>query len=441
MNKTHKFKLLPAVWMLPERELIKLEDIYRSYFSGQIGISDFQPEDDNPFIEDLPASFSMAGNIAVLNIAGPITPETDIFTYLFGGTGLDVLARDFKQLINDENVTGIVLKINSPGGNAFGVQEFSNLVFESRNIKPIFAHSGTTMASAAQYIASAASQTFISDNAVISGSIGVRTSHIDISELEKMAGIKVTDIADGEFKTLESPHLPLSAEGRADIERQINHIGKSFRDDIAKFRNTSIENVEQNMAGGKLFIGTQGIDIGLIDGVISMDGLINKAIPEAVRIQSINKLSLSGFENIIQTGKKDGSTPGQVAMEIVAAKKKELNNKTNNSEGGIIVNTADKKFIDTTKEVAEPVKEVAEDTLLTQWNGDIGLRLEFRDNFKAFSAYMRNEKRINNSTGIQPEESMRSLTKRYQEMYNCDEGAAQRIIAREYQADPGITIN
>ena len=87
-----------------------------------------------------PATFEIKEGVGVLPIQGMIIPKSDFFSIFFGGfAALDILERDFLELAGREDVHTIVLDIDSPGGNAFGVQQFANIIYEARNKKPVIA--------------------------------------------------------------------------------------------------------------------------------------------------------------------------------------------------------------------------------------------------------------------------------------------------------------
>lgn len=222
----------------------------------------------------VPETFSVSDGVGVLPIAGMVIPKSDFFTIFFGGfAALDILERDFRILLGREDVHTIVLDIDSPGGNAFGVQQFANLVFDSRNIKSIISVTSGMMASAAMWIGAAAHKTFITGDVTVTGSIGTVTTHTDISEFNKRIGINQTEIAAGKFKRMPSSLAPLDDAGREVLQNQVNEVNAAFLNDIGKFKNIKPSAVNK-MAEGKTFIGSQAIKVGLIDGLLTMDQLL-----------------------------------------------------------------------------------------------------------------------------------------------------------------------
>jgi signal peptide peptidase SppA len=222
-----------------------------------------------------PPTFEIKDGVGVLRIEGMIIPKSDFFSIFFGGfAALDILERDFRELVGREDVHTIVLDIDSPGGDAFGVQQFANIIFEARSKKPIMAVTSGMMASAAMWIGAAAHKTFITGDVTVVGSIGTVTTHTDISELNKKIGITQTEVAAGEFKRVPSMLKPLDAQGEAVLQNQVDQVNSAFTNDMATFKNIKPSAVKR-MAEGKTFIGTQGIKIGPIDGMLTMGQLFD----------------------------------------------------------------------------------------------------------------------------------------------------------------------
>ncbi|MEE9356247.1 MAG: S49 family peptidase [Methylococcaceae bacterium] len=249
----------------------------------------------------VPETFTINDGVGVLPITGMVIPKSDFFTIFFGGfAALDVLERDFRILLGREDVHTILLDIDSPGGNAFGVEQFANLIFNSRNGKVILAVTSGMMASAAMWIGAAAHKTYITGEVTVTGSIGTVTTHTDISEMNKMIGINQEEIVAGEFKRIPSALAPLDDKGRKVLQDQVNQVNAAFVGDIAKFKSVQPSAVKK-MAEGKTFIGSQAIKIGLIDGLSTMGQLfenIGNGVDMIKAVYNNNFNSLNGGQKM-----------------------------------------------------------------------------------------------------------------------------------------------
>lgn len=125
------------------------------------------------------------------------------------------------------------------------------------------------MASAAYWIGSAA-DAVIADKTAMVGSIGVVTVHADLSEADKRSGIKRTVLTAGKYKAIGNNAEPLSKEAGAVIQSELDYIYSVFIDSVARNRSVAVSSVLKNMADGRIFIGRQALDAGLVDQVGSL---------------------------------------------------------------------------------------------------------------------------------------------------------------------------
>jgi signal peptide peptidase SppA len=223
------------------------------------------------------ANYQVVNGVAILDIIGPISQYMSWFTYICGGCSTDWLAYDFKQALADPNVSSIILRTNSPGGAVHGTPDVANLIYNSRDIKPVYAFCEGMMCSAAWWIGSAASQVYLSGPTNEVGSIGVIAKHVDRSQADKAAGLDVKVMTAGKYKGVGHPHGPLSAEHENILQAELDTLYTTFIDATAQYRGVDAQAVIDTMGEGRIFIGQQAIDVGLADGMMSLDDLIQLA--------------------------------------------------------------------------------------------------------------------------------------------------------------------
>ncbi len=278
MTLKNKIMLFPSLWAILETELTKLETLYSGFTADTLaGIE----RDSHVAVDGLEVltpfsspDVTIINNVGVLRIEGPIMQKESIFSMIFGGATLDSLTADFKSLADNDDIDTIVLDIDSPGGTVSGVQDFANLVFDAREKKTIISISSSIMTSAAMWIGAAAEHIFISCGTVVTGSIGVLTTHVDVSQLQADLGIKTTEITAGREKRIASTFAPLTDAGRSSLQSQVDKIMEAFVGDVARFRGVSEQEVKSNMADGKTFIGDNAVKAGLVDDIKTFDLLI-----------------------------------------------------------------------------------------------------------------------------------------------------------------------
>jgi len=237
------------------------------------------------FAEDPQAAepYQLIDGVAVIPIKGPLTKEAGLISWLFSGRSMRGIAAAFEAALADPAARAIVLDVDSPGGTVDGTAELAALIFASRGVKPILAHTDGMIASAAYWIASAADAIYISGDTVDVGSIGVVATHIDYSKADERYGEKWTEITAGRYKRIASSHRPLTEEGAGWLQGQVDYLYAVFVDAVARHRGIETEEALA-MADGKIYIGRQAMEAGLVDGIEAFPDIIDLAVSAAQRI-------------------------------------------------------------------------------------------------------------------------------------------------------------
>ena len=208
--------------------------------------------------------------VGILNLEGPIFPKANLMTELSGATSLETFRSDFRGLLTNDSVNSIVINVDSPGGVSDLVMEMAAEIREGRDTKPIFSIANTMAASAAAWIASAATESYITPSGM-GGSIGVYLVHVDRTEQEKMLGLKKTVIKAGEVKA--AGEEPLTEATRSNLQAMVDDCYKDFVESIAEGRNLSVKAVKE-FADGGLITPRKAVDLGLFDGIKTFDSLL-----------------------------------------------------------------------------------------------------------------------------------------------------------------------
>ena len=209
--------------------------------------------------------------IAVMHIDGTLTYRSNIWKALFGVDTYNSIENSFEELVNDPSVNGIVLSIDSPGGEIKGVSDLADRIFAARGTKEcgIVAHSAGAMCSAAYWIASACEKVVASPVAQV-GSIGVMG--ILSNDEEKTVTYLRSNLSPN--KNLD-PNTP---EGRSAVEKNLDAMAKVFVESLAKNRGSDFNSVLENYGQGKVFVGQEALEAGMVDAIGSLDSVIEKMI-------------------------------------------------------------------------------------------------------------------------------------------------------------------
>lgn len=208
--------------------------------------------------------------VAIIPVTGPLFRYANLFTMISGASSYELIARDFTTALENPQIKGIILDIDSPGGEVNGVSELSNMVFAARGKKPVVAYASGDAASGAYWIASAADEIVVSETSAL-GSIGV------VGMYQGKSG-KSGKLAEAvEIVSSQSPHKrldPTTDDGRSRLQIRIDSMADVFIETIARNRNVSAENVQNHYGGGDVMIGAKAVSAGLADRVGSLEGLI-----------------------------------------------------------------------------------------------------------------------------------------------------------------------
>ena len=279
--------VLTAPWAIVPAKLDEIQEIYFKHSRGEkIDIATIEAKIGKP-LKNETKSYQVVNDIAVVPIHGVMAKRANLFTQISGGVSTELAMRDIGQALDDPDVKAIVLDIDSPGGVVDGTLELAEFIYEGRDKKKIVAHSDGLMGSAAYWIGSAAHEIYISGDTVQTGSIGVVAKHVDYSKHEEQVGIKTTEIYAGKYKRIASQYEPLSKEGRQNIQEMVDYLYSVFVDSVAKYRGVGSEEVLQNMADGRIFIGKQGIAAGLVNEISTLDKLTGTILPAQVQNKDV----------------------------------------------------------------------------------------------------------------------------------------------------------
>lgn len=267
--------LLNSPWAIVPDKLVQLQGIYADHLKRpKIDIAEIEAQIGHP-LQRKEQGYTVQGKTALIPVDGPIAKKMNLFSQVSGGASTELIKRDFLSAMHDNSVDQIILQIDSPGGTVDGTQELAQTIFGARGKgKKIIAYCDGMMASAAYWIGSAADEIYISSDTAAVGSIGVVATHMDISKAEEKQGVKTTEITAGRYKRISSQHGPLTDEGQAVIQAQVDHLYSVFVADVARNRGVEIGTVLEQMADGRIFIGTQAVEAGLVDGVSTLDTLL-----------------------------------------------------------------------------------------------------------------------------------------------------------------------
>jgi signal peptide peptidase SppA len=213
------------------------------------------------------------GNTAIIPVLGTITYRSDSLMSSSGMTSTQRLSAWLREAMADPAVKNILLDINSPGGTVPGVGEFAAELLAAREKKPIVAFANPMAASAAYWIASAASKIVMLPSGEI-GSIGTFSIHQDLSHALRQEGVTTTIIKAGKYKTEGNPYEPLSEDARANRQERVNALNEIFIRAVAKGRGVTADQVKSGYGEGRMFFADKAVALGMADQVGTIDQVL-----------------------------------------------------------------------------------------------------------------------------------------------------------------------
>lgn len=202
--------------------------------------------------------------IAVIPVHGTLVKRTAGLDAASGLTSYTEIAAMLDSALADPQVAGILLDIDSPGGEASGSFELARRVREATGVKPVWAVANDSAYSAAYAIGSAANRLIVSETGGV-GSIGVIALHIDQSVKDANEGYRYTAVTAGTHKNDFSPHQPLTDEAKAELQAEVDRLYGLFVEHVGSMRTLATDDVRSTEAG--LFFGANAIAAGLADAV------------------------------------------------------------------------------------------------------------------------------------------------------------------------------
>lgn len=202
------------------------------------------------------------GNVAVLDVSGPLIARAVEPVCGVAPISYEGLMLAFDEIEADANITHVVLRLETPGGEAAQVFDLTDRMAELRNSKTLIAMVDDYAYSGGYAIAAACSEIWITRTGG-AGSVGVVIGHREVSEANAKAGIKWTYVHSGAMKVAGNPNEPLSEEARTFMQGESDRLYDLFVGSVAQYRGLSVEAVRATEAG--ILFGQNAIDAGLAD--------------------------------------------------------------------------------------------------------------------------------------------------------------------------------
>lgn len=217
--------------------------------------------------------------IAVYYAEGDIVQDPKAAT-MFGNNNYIAsrkVCKDLEDLMNDDDVKAVVVRINSGGGDAYASEQMWHQMSELRKVKPVVVSMGDYAASGAYYMSAPASWIVAQPN-TLTGSIGIFAVIPDLSGLvTTKLGVRFDEVKTNRNSTFGNLMArPFNAEEKAMLQVSVNRGYSLFRQRVAEGRRLPVESVEK-IAQGRVWLATDALNIKLVDQLGGIDDAVKKA--------------------------------------------------------------------------------------------------------------------------------------------------------------------
>ena len=238
--------------------------------------------------------------VAVLYLEGEITDETGD-----GIVGKDVV-KTLKKIRKDDEVKALVLRVNSPGGSADASEQIWHAI---QNIKadsiPVVVSMGDYAASGGYYISCGADYIY-AEPTTITGSIGIFGTVPNVSKLREKVGLDIDGIATNKHSDLQGNMVlkGMNPEERALMQTMVERGYDLFTSRCAAGRHVEQDYIK-SIGEGRVWLGTKGKEIGIVDEMGNIDDAIAKAV------------ALAGLENYRLTYYPEKTDPYEELLKML----------------------------------------------------------------------------------------------------------------------------
>ncbi|WP_264077817.1 signal peptide peptidase SppA [Mycolicibacterium houstonense] len=217
--------------------------------------------------------------IAVVTLNGPIVSGRggpQVLPIGNSSAGGDTIAAALREAAADDDVSAIVLRVDSPGGSVTGSETIWREVVRARERgKPVVASMGAVAASGGYYVSMAADE-IVANAGTITGSIGVVTGKLVSRELKDKLGVGSDTLRTNTNADAWSSNAPFTDEQQAQIEAETDLVYTDFVERVADGRKLTVEQVDE-VARGRIWTGADAKDRGLVDSLGGLRAAITRA--------------------------------------------------------------------------------------------------------------------------------------------------------------------
>ena len=267
---------------------------------------------------------TVVDGVGIISVQGTLTNTDAWYNRYYNLVSYGEIIEALHQAAADPAVVEVLMDAGSGGGAVSGCLDAVKAMEKIGKIKRITAFSSSLAASAMFWIIAPARERFVTAT-TLAGSVSVVARHVEYSKMMEEMGIKETVIRGGKFKQLANASEPLSEEALKMIQEQVDYTAKVFTESVAGYLGVSYEVMDAKMGQGREFIGQQGVDIGLVTGVSSLEDVFAKIQKRVAKsssnnggVQMTKKYTMAAALAATAAGLPPDGETGKTAEELAA---------------------------------------------------------------------------------------------------------------------------
>jgi len=224
--------------------------------------------------------------IGIVYVDSMITSGRSQQGFFGSNSGSDTVRRAIEKAAEDDSIKAVVLRVDSPGGSAIASEVICEAIERCKEKKPVVASMGNVAASGGYYV-SCLADAIVADPATITGSIGVVGGKFVTKGLWDWIGVTSHEYKRGARADIMNSNRPFAAEERDFISGVMDRVYDEFKSRVTAGRGKKLKGDLDKLAGGRVYTGTQALEIGLVD---DLGGFM-----DAVRLAA-EKADISSYE-------------------------------------------------------------------------------------------------------------------------------------------------
>ena len=195
------------------------------------------------------------------------------------GINSEKVIKDLRKLKDDENVKAVVLRVNSPGGSAYGSEQIWYAVNQLKKEKPVIVSMGDYAASGGYYIACNA-DTIVAEPTTLTGSIGIFGMMPNAKGLTEKLGVNFDVVKTNPYADFGNLTRPMNDGEKGLMQMYVNKGYELFLTRCSDGRGISMEEFDK-IAQGRVWTGSTAKELGLVDELGGLDKALEIAIAKA----------------------------------------------------------------------------------------------------------------------------------------------------------------